>query len=812
MKATKATYDASSIKHLKGAEAVRVQLSLYLGATDTDAITHLAKEVIGNSIDEAASGHGNKICVSIKNNTVTVADFGRGIPVGPHPENKNIDTLELVATELHAGGKSSANNSGYEEGTLGVFGVGLAVVNAVSKDMQIWTFRNKKWWTQSYSKGVAISKVVKTFENDVPKVFGHDKSCGTIVRFSPDFSAFDKGSKLDPKAIVDYITNLSWFVWQKNSKGAFSPIKFTIKINNDTPIIIERKSFSDRFNEICSQKSVEPVVLETPIEIRTKNYDCLLGWTSSPEDLHFAYTNSLYNPLGGTHIQAIKKELKKVIEPIALKKDNFNIDTFLSGAVLIVNVRIKAPKFSSQDKQKLITKEVDVLATDQVLPEFQKWAKKSKPSIKLLLERAKEIGNIIDDSKLKRTLASALKTKNTKGALVWPKGFVQSTTKNPEERELFILEGDSASGLAKQASNRYFQETYGVQGKIPNIIRDDSKAFSNERIQGLLKVIGYDPKAKNPTDNLRVGKIILMTDADDDGPLIGNTPIRLDNYSSSIRNLSLRDFREKIPLWTADLDELNFNTSKIGNVKEGYGLAARKTDSVSKLVELTFDNCILSCSENHLWPILIDDPLQTTQPLIVPIKAKELTSGMKFLGVANNSKPYAQFNTEVIVKPLLDVRTRLANTNYDVFCMTVPKTNTFVVDLENGCGIISYNSHISSLILGLLYVLIPDIFEKGLVYLVDGPLYRYQSKKGEVIYAMTYKELLEKAGGQLNGDVERAKGWGQARAQDATLFAFNPETRSLIQATPENAKTKAEGILSIMGKESIFRKQMLGLS
>lgn len=801
-----ATYDASSIKHLKGAEAIRTQMGMYLGATDTDAITHLAKEVIGNSIDEGASGHGNKICISIKNNTVTVADFGRGIPVGPHPDNPKIDTLELVATELHAGGKSSANNSGYEEGTLGVFGVGLAVVNAVSEHMQIWTFRNKKWYTQTYSCGVATSKVTKT--TDVPKVQGHDQSSGTIVRFKPDFKAFDKGSILDSKAILNYIDNLSWFVWQK-SKTGFNPIKFVIKINDDKPIVIERKSFGDRFQEICSQNAVDPVILDKPIEIRTKNYDVLLGWTGSggDNDFHYAYTNSLYNPVGGTHILAVKRELKKTIDKIALKKDNFNIDTFLSGAVFIVNVRIKAPKFSSQDKQKLISKDVEPLAVEQVYPEFEAWAKKNKARIRELLARAKEIGGIIDSAKLQKSLAASVKTKSSKGAIVWPKGFVQSTTKNAHEREIFLLEGDSAGGLAKKASNRYFQEMYGLTGKIPNIFRGEDKAFNNERILGLLKVIGYDPKAKDPAANLRVGKIILMTDADDDGPLMPQTQIRLENKrKATIASLAKKEMTESFPVMGVNLNSLSLkNKFSFGSVEPSLAQGARVVSKANDIYSITVMDETIRCSGNHLWPVLFDGYIVNNEPKVIPIYTRELEVGMKLLRVPRGS-------TNIITTTVQAIQMETFEIARNVFCMSVPGKETFTVDLNNGEGIISYNSHIASLVLGLLYVILPKAIERGMVYLVDGPLYKFQSKKGNTLWAMSYKELLEKAGGKLDGDVERAKGWGQANPDDANFFAFNPETRKLIQATPELAKNKAEGIASIMGKDSLFRKKMLGLS
>lgn len=804
----KAVYDASSIKHLKGAEAIRAQMGMYVGATDTDAITHIAKEVIGNSIDEAASGHGDTICITMRNGIVTVADFGRGIPVGPSSDNPKIDTLELVATELHAGGKSSANNSGYEEGTLGVFGVGLAVVNALSANMQIWTFR-KKWYTQKYAKGVAVSKVQKASETP-PKIAGHDLSGGTIVRFKPDLTAFDKGSKLDAEAVLNYIRTLSWFVWQKTKKG-YNPIRFIVKVEDEKPVTIERKAFSDLFKHYCAQASCEPVIVEKPIEIRSKNYDILIGWTSSDLDGHQAYTNSLANPEGGTQLNAVKKVIKTVIEPMAKKNQNFNIDTFLSGAFIVVNVRIKAPKFSSQDKRRLISKDVEPMAVEQVLPEIQAWAKKNKSAIRDLLDRGKEIGSILDDAKIKKALAAAVKTKSSKGALTWPKGFVQSTTKNPAEREIFLLEGDSAGGLAKKASNRYFQEMYGLTGKIPNIIRGEEKAFNNERIQGLLKVIGYNPKSKDPVSELRVGKIILMTDADDDGPLVPSTKVKISNRPSfgalhSLGNLAKKEPLEPFNLLSANLKSLNLrNRFSFGNVTEERALGARVVAKTKHIFNLHIGNDIISCSGNHLWPVVFEGEIVDNEPKIIPIYASELSVGMKLLRVARGSTNITYSVIDNITEDFLEYEK-------NVMCLTVPNNETFVVDLPSGDGIISYNSHIASLVLGLLYVILPKAIERGMVYLVDGPLYKFQRKNGQTFWAMTYKELLEKAGGKLDGDVERAKGWGQANPDDANHFAFNPETRRLIQATPELAENKAKGILSIMGKDALIRKQMLGLS
>lgn len=797
----KANYDASSIKHLKGPEAIRVQLGMYVGATDSDAITHLVKEVLGNSVDEAASGHGDTICLTFKKDTIIIADHGRGIPVGPHPDNPKIDTLELVATELHAGGKSSAKNSGYEQGTLGVFGVGLAVVNALCTNMQIWSFRNKKWYTQTYEKGIPTSKVIIAKGNNEPPIIkGHSGNCGTIVSFKPDISVLDKGSKLKKNDVISYINNLSWFVWQKTKTG-YNPISFIIyDSETKTRSIIKRKHFSDIFESLCKEHNCDPVITDKPLEIRTANFDAILGWTSSTSSIHYGYANSLHNPDGGSHVNAFKKTIKNVIEKIALKKHKFNIDNFLSGAILLINIRIKAPKFAGNSKHKLIS-DVDSLASDQLLPEVEKWAKKNKKAIIALLNRALEIGNIMDSAKVRKALASAVKSKSANGTS-WPKGFVLATTKDNTKREIFCLEGESAGGLAKKARNSETQEIYPLTGKIPNTIRNDKKAFANDRIKGLLKVIGYDPTSKNPIEKLRCGKIILMTDSDDDGPLAPNTLVYGNN--KTLRDYSIESATDRFPIQSVNLKALNLNRLD-GNksVESEFAIGSRKVISSDTVYEIqTGSSTLLRADSKHFWPVFFPAGKGVKENSIIPIRSNELEVGMHLLETYRDRVYPTRINA-ITVKPL--------NYSLDFYCLTAPKYGNFIVDVGRGRGIISYNSHITSLVLSLLYIVCKELFEKGMVYIVDGPLYKYQSKSGNVIWAMTYKELIEKAGGELNGEVERAKGWGQANPDDAAFFAFNPETRKLIQVTPETVSEKAQGLLSIMGDDPNSRKKLLGI-
>lgn len=518
----KDTYDVGSIEWLQGVEAIQRHPGNYAGAVDGQAINHCVAEIVDNCNDEASNGNGDAISITVdKAGYITVADQGRGIPVGPHPKNPKIDTLTLIFTELHAGGKSNKNSSGYSSGTGGVHGLGVTVVNALSETLEVWTFR-KKWWHQSFKEGKPSSKVIK---QKPPKVFGHKGDCGTIIRFKPNTSLLTKGSKLDTSKMIEWIKSMSWFSYCNKVKGdkvvSRKPVTFYLDIKGKQAKI-RRGGMEEYFRKTLEINKLDAVAFEEPFVLQTKNLDLVIGWCNDDGDYFTGLTNVIKNISGGTHVKAVHNLIVETFKKYSKRSDKYRPDDLFAGMVGAINLRIKHPRFSSQDKVKLVSDEANDIVVADVKDAFTKWAKKNKASVIELIERANEIGKVNDALKNNRKLAAALKVKKG-GKTLLPEKMLVSHTKIAAERELFLVEGDSAKGSCKDASDRKFQEVLPLRGKMTNVMKskkankDEGKKKKgiDETLINILKATGISPE--DGTSKMRVGKIMLLMDADADG-------------------------------------------------------------------------------------------------------------------------------------------------------------------------------------------------------------------------------------------------------------------------------------------------------
>lgn len=434
----KGTYDASDIDIFLGLEGVRRKPAMYLGGAGSDAITHMAKEIIGNSNDEAMNGHGSVIGIHIENKeTLTVWDQGRGIPVGPHPKHKGRDTLTMILTELHAGGKMRDNAY---EASSGVHGVGSSVVNALSKSFEVWSYRNKKWNYQKFSAGKEVSKVIT---KEPPKLSGVKpfKKQGTIIRYTPDYSCFEKGSKLEVSKLIAWLEDVSWVL----------PVEYQIYDGAKVKTIHKPNGMKDRFAHECKVHGVEP--LGEPFVYSDKKMNVMIGWVASSDSYVTSSVSMGRTANHGTHLDGLYDALLDSFAEVATKKDDYSKDSLKKGIVVVVNVNLHGPKFSSQDKVKLVTLETrkEVYRTlyfDETTNKagpLLTYLKKDKELARTILDRAGELTRITEEFKASADLASKVKTV-VRGRVIMPDGFSGSRTKNPMERELFILEGESAGG------------------------------------------------------------------------------------------------------------------------------------------------------------------------------------------------------------------------------------------------------------------------------------------------------------------------------------------------------------------------------
>ncbi len=508
------TYTADNIQVLEGLEAVRKRPAMYIGDVDVRGLHHLVYEVIDNSIDEAMAGYCDEIKVIIhQDNSITVRDNGRGIPVDWH-EKEQRSALEVVMTVLHAGGKF--NKDSYKV-SGGLHGVGVSCVNALSSHLWVKIYREGKIWYQEYEKGKPIEPV---------KIIGESKSVGTETHFKPDPSIFN-ATVFDAEILANRMRELAFL----NKKIRLTLIDERTSNDNGGPstqVFYSENGLVDFINYLDENREKlipEPIYMEgeranTPIEI-VLQYN-----TSFAENLH-AYVNNINTHEGGTHLAGFRRGLTRTLKTYAeksgmLKNLKFDIsgDDFREGLTAIISVKVAEPQFEGQTKTKLGNSEVMGIV-DQVVSEALN---------NYLEEHPKEARTIVNKVILAATARHAARKARElvqrKGVLSGsglPGKLADCTERDPAMAELFLVEGDSAGGTAKQGRDRRFQAILPLRGKILNVEKAmQHKIFDSEEIKNIFTALGVsigtdeDSKALN-LEKLRYHKIIIMTDADVDG-------------------------------------------------------------------------------------------------------------------------------------------------------------------------------------------------------------------------------------------------------------------------------------------------------
>ena len=529
----KNTYQADSIKVLKGLEAVRKRPGMYIGDTDDGTgLHHMVYEVVDNSIDEALAGYCKNIDVSINlDGTVTVKDDGRGIPVDLHKGEKK-SAAEVIMTQLHAGGKF--DHDSYKV-SGGLHGVGVSVVNALSEKLELEINRQgKKYFVEFYNG-----------ESKRPlKQIGKSKENGTKITFLPSKKIFSS-TKFSETILIKRMRELAFlnkgikisFIDARNKKEKINVFKFDGGV-------LEYVNFLDEKREKLQNKNGNEL-FKKPIYIEGKRdnveIECALKWNASYSEDVNSYTNNIYQKDGGTHLLGFRSALTRVINKYAneqnlLKKNKLAIsgDDIKEGLTCILSTKIPDPKFSSQTKDKLVSSEVRMIVETVVNEKLSIWFDQN-PSISRII-----LTKVIQAAVARDVARKARENVRRKGALELsglPGKLADCQIGRQEGTELFIVEGDSAGGSAKQGRNRSNQAVLPLRGKILNTYVENlklskngtnngsdqrtkalSKMISSNEIVTLINALGLDPKV-NEIDlkDLRYGKIIIMTDADVDG-------------------------------------------------------------------------------------------------------------------------------------------------------------------------------------------------------------------------------------------------------------------------------------------------------
>ena len=518
--AKKNEYDGSEIKILEGLEAVRKRPGMYIGSTSASGLHHLVWEIVDNSVDEAMAGFCTKITVTVNpDNSITVVDNGRGIPVDKHPVKK-IPTLEVVMTVLHAGGKF--DNSAYKV-SGGLHGVGISVVNALSKKLVVQVKRDGNIYEMSLSRGKVTEKM---------HIVGTAKSTGTTVTFWPDEEIFET-------TVYDYDT-----LHDRLQETAF--------LNKNLKIVLtDLRELAPRVDEFCYAGGIvdfvkflnegktvadglkKPIYLEgksepdAPLE-KNGEVEVAMQWNTSYSENVMSFANDIYTPEGGMHLEGFRTALTKVINDYARKQgmlkekdSNLTGDDVREGLSAVISVKLSDPQFEGQTKAKLGSSFMRALVLKVVTEGMTDYLEEHPKQGREIVKKAQQANKARTAARKAR---EATRRKSLLESAALPGKLAVCSVRDAEMTELFIVEGDSAGGSAKDGRRRDIQAILPLRGKILNVERvGDHRAFSSDTIQSLITAIdtGVTTAAGDGGDfditKARYHKIIIMTDADVDG-------------------------------------------------------------------------------------------------------------------------------------------------------------------------------------------------------------------------------------------------------------------------------------------------------
>jgi len=516
--AGKSSYTAKDIEVLEGLEPVRRRPAMYIGGTDESGLHHLFAEVLDNAMDEAVAGHANRIEVELSaDGSITVKDNGRGIPTDPHPKNKKLSALEVILTTLHAGGKFSGKvyaTSG------GLHGVGVSVVNALSDALTVEVARDKKLWRQTYSRGKPTSKL--------KQVGAAPNRRGTTVTFHPDPEVFGKTATFRPNRLFRMARSKAYL--HRGVEIRWSCAATLIADKDETPteaVFHFPGGLGDFLTAIVGDRKTatpKPFLGQASLGDKVGKVEWAVAWPLDGDGYCSTYCNTVPTPEGGTHENGFRNALTRALrsygELVGNKRaDKINADDVSGDAVVLLSVFIREPQFQGQTKEKLVNPEVTRLIEQAVRDHVDHYLTGDPEGANTLLELALERL----DERQRRKAEKDVKRKQPTRKLRLPGKLADCSRSGRDGTELFLVEGDSAGGSAKQARSRETQAILPLRGKILNVASaSDDKKRANQEIQDLMQALGCGAGAKYREDDLRYERVIIMTDADVDGAHIAS--------------------------------------------------------------------------------------------------------------------------------------------------------------------------------------------------------------------------------------------------------------------------------------------------
>ncbi|MBI4245162.1 MAG: DNA gyrase subunit B [Planctomycetes bacterium] len=500
---TEQQYDASQIKLLEGIEAIRKRPGMFIGDTGPKGLHQLVYEAVDNAVDEFMAGFAKSIAVTIESDgTCVVSDDGRGIPVDVHEQTK-IPAVQVVLTKLHSGAKF--DNNTYKV-SAGLHGVGITATNALSEALEVIIKRNSSIYSQKYRKGSAITELKSQASND--------SSNGTTIRFKPDHEIFpDTNFQYD--TLTKRFRELAYL-----NKGLI--ISFEDKRSNKK----EKFHYEGGLEEFVLYLTKSKKLLTPVVSMQSTQNDTVIegsfAYVDKYDESIFSFVNCVNTRDGGTHVSGFRSALTRTLNQIGKDKgvikqneDALSGEDYKEGLVLVLSLRVKNPLFESQTKVKLTNPEIEGATSSVVQDHLKRYFEKDVKTLRVIIERARLARQAREASKSVRELIYR-KTPLASGDL--PTKLADCSSRKIEETELFIVEGESAGGSAKQARDRNFQAILPLKGKILNVEKARlNKILENDEIRTLISSVGIEPGENADIGKLRYGRVIILADSDIDG-------------------------------------------------------------------------------------------------------------------------------------------------------------------------------------------------------------------------------------------------------------------------------------------------------
>jgi DNA gyrase subunit B len=607
-----ATYTAKDIGVLEGLEPVRKRPSMYIGGVDAKGLHHLVWEIVDNAVDEYLNGFADAITVTLHKNgdAVTVSDNGRGIPVDLHPKYKR-PALELILTTLHSGAKFGDGEVYFHSG--GLHGVGSSVVNALSRKLIATIRRDGFEWQQTFRRGKPAGELEK---------LGSFRGHGTAIYFEPDPDIF-KTTQFDPKWIREHLESMSYI---------HSGLKITFKdeIAKETYDLTHAGGIPEFLQRLVSEGQ-KPAVTEAPFTLVRNNgekMEVALQWTESTDEAIRSYVNGIRTSAGGTHEAGLKSGIAKAIRnymethEVKVKGLSITAEDIREGIVAILSVFVREPMFQGQTKEKLNNPEMSAAVDGWIRPALESWLNANMTAADQI------VGRIVLAAKARlasREAASEVKRKSaTQRRLNLPGKLADCKATSLDESELFLVEGDSAGGSAKQGRNNKTQAVLPLRGKILNSEGLAlNKVLANAELNDLVSAIGTGAGEKFDINGLRYGKIILLMDADADGHHI--TTLMLAFFFRHMTELIRkgRVYLAQPPLYRIDVGKETFWARDDAHKEEILaGLRANAKPEVSRFKGLgemdpkVLAETTLDPRQRTLLQVQIDSNLETDKTFV----------------------------------------------------------------------------------------------------------------------------------------------------------------------------------------------------